>query len=237
MDKASLNNEVVSAYEISQNYHKEKSVRIDSKNKRIKCIDPDCKSPILRYCHGDKKGAYFAHLSNTECDYEQFDKNDDQILKQLRIRLYLHFSYMGYSVKTEYKLLDHHYSPLYCSKDGESFVIEMGTSKTTIGYVEKMVKEYSSKEIPVKWLVVGEETFFEREDELSFLKRYLLNESKNKDFILVHKDEIVQSRFDKQIKELGGSGIYRETAKIEDLQVVDGELCINGYNSRFRECL
>ncbi len=76
MDKAIINNKIVSAYEISLDYESEKLVRAYSRNKKILCVDSCCKNPVLRYCHGDKKAAYFAHLTNTECDYDKFDKND-----------------------------------------------------------------------------------------------------------------------------------------------------------------
>lgn len=94
--------------------------------------------------------------------------------------------------------MDHHYSPLLCSNGNGSFVIEMGDSKTTLGYVEKLLKEYSLKDIDVKWIVLGEEMLLFKENGVSFLKRYLLNESKNNDFILVDKDKIIQYRLDKR---------------------------------------
>ncbi|MBQ6727327.1 MAG: hypothetical protein IJQ87_00070 [Clostridia bacterium] len=234
MDKAFLNNKIVSAYDISLNYEREKAVRKDSRNKKILCIDSDCKNPVLRYCHGDKKQAYFAHLSNTDCDYDRFDKNDNEIFKKLRITLSSHFSNLGYKVETEYKILDHHYSPIFCSKGSESFVVEMGNSKTTSGFVEKIKQEYSLKNISVKWLVVGEETLLLKENGVSFLKRYLLNESKNNDFILVDGNEIIQYRFDKNVYSLSNyQEIYNEKASIQDLCVIDGELSIKGYNNRY----
>lgn len=236
MDKALLNERVVTAYEISLNYQEEKAIRISSRNKYLKCVDPHCKNPILRYCHGDKKQAYFAHLTNTDCDYDRFEKNDNEIFKELRISLSRQFLDLGYKVETEVKILDHHYSPLLCSNGNGSFVIEMGDSKTTLGYVEKLLKEYSLKDIDVKWIVLGEEMLLFKENGVSFLKRYLLNESKNNDFILVDKDKIIQYRLDKKKYQLNiGQEIYKEKADLKDLCVLDGELSIKGYNSRFIE--
>lgn len=234
MDKAILNNTIVSAYEISLDYDREKVVRKYSRNKKILCVDPDCKNPILRYCHGDRKAAYFAHLANTECDYDKFDRNDNVLFKELRIKLFDHFTSLGYKVKMECKLLRHHYSPIYCSKGNDSFVIEMGDSKTTMGYVEKILKEYLCKNVSVKWLVVGEETLFLKENGVSFLKRFLLNESKNNDFILVDGNKIIQYRLDKKNYKINEfPEIYREKAELRDLCLDDGELAINGFNSRF----
>lgn len=172
-------------------------------------------------------------MTNTECDYDKFDMNDSVVLKELRINLFNHFTALGYKVETEYKLLKHHYSPVFCSKENESFVIEMGDSRTTMGYVEKLQRKYKLKQIPIKWLV-GEETLFLRENGVSFLKRFLLNESKNNDFILVDGNVIMQYRLDKKVYKLDGySEIYKEKATLKELCVVNGELSINGFDSRF----
>lgn len=236
MDKAIINNKIVSAYEISLDYEEEKRVRNCSRNKQIRCIDAHCQNPILRYCHGDKKEAYFAHLTNTQCDYDKFDKKDNSILKELRIKLFNIFTTLGYTALTEHKLLKHHYSPIFCTKDDESFVVEMGDSRTTLKYVEKLQNEYTSKQIPVKWIVVGEETMFYNENKVSFLKRYLLNESNNHDFILVDGEIVIQYRLDK--KKYGLSicrDIYEERAEIQKICVVDGELTIDGFDLRFKQ--
>lgn len=234
MDKAIIDNKIVSAYEISLDYGREKLVRAYSRNKKILCVDSCCENPVLRYCHGDKKAAYFAHLTNTECDYDKFDKNDNAFLKELRMELFNHFTSLGYNVETEYKLLKHHYSPVFCSKGNETFVVEMGDSMTTMGHVEKMQREYALKQVPVKWLVVGEEAFFLKENGVSFLKRFLLNESKNNDFILVDGNEIIQYRLDKKTYKLPGySEIYKEKGTLKDLYVINGELSINGFDLRF----
>ena len=234
MDKAFLNNKKISAYEISLDYELEKAIRKSSRNKQILCCDNDCKNPVLRYCHGDKKMAYFAHLVNAECDYGKFDKNDTEYLKELRRKLYDVFTKLGYKVETEYKILSHHYSPLFCSKEDSLFVIEIGDSKTTSGYLETIMNEYKSKQIPVKWLVVGEEQFIVQENGVSFLKRFLLNESNKNDYILIDDNDIIQYRLDKKIYQLKQFGnIYKEKSKLQELCIEDGELCIGGYNSRF----
>jgi hypothetical protein len=66
------------------------------------------------------------------------------------------------------------------------------------------------------------------------LKRFLLNESKNNDFILVDGNEIIQYRLDKKVYKLDRySEIYKEKAMLKDLCVVNGEFSINGFDSRF----
>lgn len=55
MDKAIIDNKIVSAYEISLDYELEKNVRKYSRSKKILCVDSCCENPVLRYCHGDKR--------------------------------------------------------------------------------------------------------------------------------------------------------------------------------------
>ena len=48
------------AAEIAESYELEKSIRKASGRKELRCPDPDCSSPVLRYCHGEIKCAFFA---------------------------------------------------------------------------------------------------------------------------------------------------------------------------------
>ena len=45
------------------------------------CPDPECDHKILRYCHGEIKEAFFAHLNNESCDYANFDKENTQTMR------------------------------------------------------------------------------------------------------------------------------------------------------------
>ncbi len=94
------------ATEIAKYYPFEKEVRKASGRKELRCPDPDCQHPNLRYCHGEKKDAYFAHLNNKHCDYADFDKENTQIMRSVRKIIYEHFKSMGYQVRLEVKVLD-----------------------------------------------------------------------------------------------------------------------------------
>ena len=87
MENAIWNGKIISAIEIAQEYILEKDIRKASKNKEISCPDPGCRG-ILKYCHGEIKGAYFAHLDNGECDYARFDASDNAQMCILRRKLY-----------------------------------------------------------------------------------------------------------------------------------------------------
>ncbi len=236
MDKAIFNGKIVSAYEISLDYSLEKAVRIASRNRQLKCVDPLCKNPVLKYCHGDKKQAYFAHIVNTECDYDTFDKTDTEELKALRNQLAMHFASLGFSVQTEVKLLPHHYSPLFCTKGDCSFAIETGTAKTTTKQYDNLMAEYAAKGICAQWIVLGEEPIYFKENGISFLKRCLLNESETHDCILLDDGTISQYRLDTRHYALAHyNDTYDERAPLEDLRVENGFITIGGYNERFAD--
>ena len=79
MENALWNGKRLLATEIAEDYSLEKGVRKASGNKELRCPDPECQHPILRYCHGEVKDAYFAHCNNDSCDYAVFDKGNTQI--------------------------------------------------------------------------------------------------------------------------------------------------------------
>ena len=76
MEHALWNGKSFSASDIAKSYELEKQVRKASGYKELTCPDPDCPSPILRYCHGEVKRAFFAHLDNCKCDYAEYDKEN-----------------------------------------------------------------------------------------------------------------------------------------------------------------
>ena len=51
MENAIWNGITIIASDISKDYEKEKQVRKASGRKELRCPDPDCKHPVLRYCH------------------------------------------------------------------------------------------------------------------------------------------------------------------------------------------
>ena len=75
MERAIWNNKEYYAFDIMEDFALETEVRKVS-SKELYCPDPCCKKPVLRYCHGDVKDAYFAHLENEECDYGKYLIND-----------------------------------------------------------------------------------------------------------------------------------------------------------------
>lgn len=63
------------------------------------------------------------------------------------------------------------------------------------------MREYAIANIPVCWLVIGDILPIVNEKDLFFLKRYLVNKTDSRDFILMdwNGDEICQCRWEKEI--------------------------------------
>ena len=98
MERAKWNGREYTASEIAADFETERTIRRVS-GRELFCPDPECKTPLLRYCHGEKKHAYFAHLQTGACDYAQFDKQPG-IIREVRYKLYELFKRKGYDVYT-----------------------------------------------------------------------------------------------------------------------------------------
>lgn len=199
MENGIWKDNIVSASEVSENYKLEKLIRKASYNKELLCTDPDCQSPILRYCHGEVKGAYFAHLNGNSCDYALFDKKDSSIVRNVRKNLYKNFMKRGYNVSLEVKILPHHYTHLLFSTNSNSKIaVEIGTRQVTASKIDNLVDEYKRYDVAVKWIVVDNTYAIFQENQTYFLKRYLLNESLNKDVIIINENcsRVSQHRID-----------------------------------------
>ncbi len=248
MERAIWNNREITATEIAENYEFEKEVRSASGRKELLCPDPECKQRILRYCHGDIKDAYFAHLNNNLCDYAQFDKTNTSVLRTIRKCLYAHFKDLGYDVKQEAKILDHHYAHLlFVFPTGEKIAVELGTQRTSANQILFLTEAYNQKNIQVKWIVIGDIKRPVRENHVFFLKRYLLNESVNKNLIVINSDcsEAVQYKVDPNQYIYNGQplhsenypDVYHEFSSIDSLVFEGNELSFKGFQQRYLEWL
>ena len=173
------------AYEVAKDYFEEKEIRRASQKGELCCPDPECKSKILKYCHGEIKQPYFAHREETDCDYLRYEKTSG-VFHTLRLLLFEHFSACDYPVLLEIKTLDHHYSHLYFEwEDGKKTAIELGTKRSVLKDVEGLNQEYKQKGIEPIWLVVDKGDKLLDEKHTYFLKRFCLNESVNKSLIVL----------------------------------------------------
>ena len=190
MERAKWNNQFYYASEIAESYETEKSIRKASGQKELICPDPDCTKPILRYCHGEIKGAFFAHLDNCNCDYAEFDRSNTQLMRKVKRSIYNSFISRCYTVELETKILPNHYTHLlFTLPNGKKVALELGTQRTTANEIEKLFYEYKKLGIDIKWLVINNDNIPVKENKAFFLKRYLLNESKYKDVMFLKCEE------------------------------------------------
>ena len=156
MENTIWNGRVYTATEISNSYELEKCIRKASGRKELRCPNPECPSPILRYCHGEIKCAFFAHLDNCTCDYAEFDKENTQLMRQVKRTLYDNFASRGFNVQIEAKLLPKHYTHLlFVMPDGKRVAIEMGTQRTAANRIDYLAEQYKNIGVEVKWIVIS----------------------------------------------------------------------------------
>lgn len=62
------------------------------------------------------------------------------------------------------------------------------TQRTTANEIEKLFYEYKKLGIDIKWLIINNDNILVKENKAFFLKRYLLNESKYKDVLILNWD-------------------------------------------------
>ena len=236
MEHAKWKNKTLNAKDVADNYNLEKQVRIASPLKELLCPDEGCKSPTLRYCHGEKKGAYFSHLTNCKCDYADYDKSDNTIIRTIRYKLYDHFIALGYDIQLEKKVLEHHYSHLLITlKENKLLAIEIGTQQTSAKKIKELSTEYNRHRILLRWIIVGDMDSTCKENELYFIKRISLHESKYPEFLLMDwtGENIAQYRWEQSKYEFKDKDPYIEKSSIKHL-ILDGQdLSIEGFNDRY----
>lgn len=249
MEFALWNGKKISASEVSENNKYEREVRKVS-HIELMCPDPNCANPILKYCHGDKKDAYFAHICNEHCDYGDYDRDTPSQIKLVCKRLYNHLASLSYNVQMEVKVLKHHYTHILITTDNnESIAIELGNQRTSEKRIERITQEYKDAGISVQWIVVDNLDIPDGEDRVYCLKRYILNESTNNDLIIIEPEtyKVGQYKVDEKRYWAAGREIYSENypntytveSALEDIVVENNELTLQGfislYNSWFEK--
>ncbi len=248
MENAIWNGQIYTATEIAEFYELEKNIRKASGRKELRCPDPECPNPVLRYCHGEIKCAFFAHLDNCTCDYAEFDKENTQLMRQVKRTIYDSFTSRGFDVQIEVKLLHRHYAHLlFTLPNGKKIAVELGTQRTTANQIDYLTEQYRNIGVEAKWMVISNFQTPVKENETFFIKRYLLNESKRKDILILNwaGTEITQYIVDpnqylyrgKSVSSDNYPEIYSETAGLDSLDFEDEELTIRGFHLRYNDWL
>lgn len=248
MENALWKDKPLLASVIADDYALEKEIRKASGRKELRCPDPDCQFPIVRYCHGEIKDAFFAHLNNELCDYAKFDSENTQVMRSIRKKIYENFKARGFQVQTEIKLLRHHYSHLiFDFSDGLRIAVEIGTQRLSANRIDSLTEQYKEIGVPVKWIVLGDTDMPVRENQTYFVKRYALNESANRDLMVVdwNCQTAAQYKMDTETYEYHGNSIsvsgfddvYTEFGTLDDLTFESGEITFTGFHERYEKWL
>ena len=243
MEKAVWNGKLFLASDVAENFQLENEIRKASGHKELKCPDPNCENPIVRYCHGDEKDAYFAHLNNECCDYARYDKDTLPIIKTIKTRLFHSLQRKGFHIDIDVKILTHHYTPLIIeTENAGKLAIEFGTKHTSANTTSFLSEQYANVGILLRWIVVDDHLTPWDESAVCHIKRFVLNTSKNRDLIIISKDgECVkqsiedQNRYEycgREIRSSNYPAFFCKEATIDDITLVDTELTtINFYKS------
>ncbi|MBR3893538.1 MAG: hypothetical protein IKJ35_00160 [Clostridia bacterium] len=248
MEKAIWNGKLYTATEIAKSSELEKSIRIASAQTELLCPDDECPSPILRYCHGEKKGAYFAHRNNCACDYDRYDKEIRPVIRKVKNMLYESFKARGFDVQPEVKCIPHHYTHLLLTLSNEKKVaIELGTHSTDACKLEHLSKRYAEAGIDVRWIVVSNSHSAIKEEHTYHIKRRSLNETKHRDVLIIDEagTKIMQYTIDPNQYEFRNElhsspnypEIYSENGSLSELTFEEDELTLDGFYKRYREWL
>lgn len=188
MNKAMWEGKTLIADEVAKEYEYEKQIRLASRAGDLLCIDHDCKNNILRYCHGDKRGAYFAHRSTDySCSYGEFDKENTDNIRELTSKLKNVFESQGFKAEVEKKVFDRHYAHLVIKKNALYTAIEIVDNRLSVEKANYLTNQYESI-MNVAWIVIDDIENPILENRTYYAKRFLLNEGNGKNLVVVDYD-------------------------------------------------
>lgn len=234
MEKAIYKGKLIFASDVAKEFDFERAVRLASKNRKLRCPDNDCNAPVVKYCRGEKKCAYFAHIDNNECDYAKFDKQNRR-LKDIRLALYEHFKALGYAVDIEKKILKHRYCQLsFCTDEGNLIAIEFGNKNMMVKDIEEREAEFYGAGINLLWLFVGDLESPKNTEKMSYFKRHLVQKSGYQEFIIISSENINDIA---QYRIYDNDELYSEKNHLSSLVFENGTITIKGFNSRYGKWL
>lgn len=230
------NGERIDAFEISKPEGLEREIRKAAKNKELRCIDPNCECPELGFRHGAKKGAHFYHFCDSNCGYAYFEKSDKSIIRDVRKVLFEHFKSNGYNVERECRLpIGGKFCHLLFNMDNRKIVLQIADQKTQIKDREMLQEACSKNKCALKWIVVGNPNDNQDEYRNYHMNRYLLNNSTNKDLVIINDvaDTISQTKYIEDARFSGCEKYFKVKAPLDQLSFINGELAISGFYEKF----
>ena len=154
--------------------------------------------------------------------------------------MHTHLASLGYNVQMEVKVLEHHYTHILITTDNnERVAIELGNQRTSEKRIERITQEYKDAGIFVQWIIVDNLDIPEAEDRVYCLKRYILNESPNRDLIIIEPEtyrvgqyKIDEKRYFSLGREISSPNypkVYSIEKCIDDIVFENNELTLPGF--------
>ena len=244
MEKAIWNGKEIIASEIALRFDLERDVRKASGRKELLCPDKNCTHRVLRYCHGEKKDAYFAHINNSDCDYERYDKATSDITKDIKRKLYFLFLQKGYDVSLDEKIIARHYTHLVLRYQNEIYAIQIITRFSSANRIDDFFEKYRSAAIPVLWVVTDDGRHQNiDESEMQYAKRFSINTTADNSILSIDLkgETITLYRMDTNEYLYNGISvgsenypkIFHRTYPLTDLVFSNGRLTVLDFEHRF----
>ena len=235
MEKAYWNGKIVFASDIYHIFENEQQIRNASKNKELRCIDPDCKEPILKYNHGNIKAPYFSHArKDYTCDYDLYEDENTNKINIIKNNLFKSLTQKGFSVEEGIKTLPHHYAHLLVTLNNQKIAIEIGNEHTSYNKTQTLTKQYQERGIKVIWVAIDNRLAIQSEKFYGHIKRFIINTSQNKDLIVISEDEnkVIQSKEDMNFYKFTSKNypnIFFKEGRLEDLTFEASELTLPNF--------
>lgn len=247
MENAKWNGVLYVATDVSKKYEIEKCIRKASGRRELRCIDPDCDNPVIKYCHGSKSMPYFAHIRKSSCEYEEFDRENTPIIRSVKSILYDVLKTKGFDVQLDVKIVSHHYTHLLIDNNGNKLAIELTSKSISANRIDYIASKYKESNVKVKWVIVNDLESPSRESDLPFIKRFIVNETDRKDVLEITPDGriVYQYMLDpnkyeykgRELQSVNYPQIYQVKSYISMLTIENQELTISGFFDKYTKWL
>lgn len=234
---------IINAYEISKSELTEKEIRIAAQNGELECICPDCESNKLIYKYGDQRSPHFAHKKDSNCAYNQFEADDKPLIRNIRNAFFKHFISKGYDVEQEvYFKKQKIFLHLLLHIKGEKIALQIAEESISPKKIAELSQACSGMGYKLQWLVIGDVNAIQDKYHNHHIQRFLLNESKNKELIIIDSEakNVTQARIINSSNinlninlDIDVNQEFHISAPLSQLTIENGELTIEHFQEKY----
>lgn len=228
----------INSLEISEPESREREIREAVSHKELRCIDPDCKTPIgFRHGPSDRR-PHFYHLpdyDSSKCKYSYFEKNDKETIKEVRYTLFQHFKSNGYNVENEYRLpVGGKFCHLMFDTSNKKIILQISDKSTREVERKALQAACDENKYALKWIVVDDPNRYQDRYHNHLMNRYLFDNSANRDLVIIDKkgETVSQTKYNDDQRLHGIQCYYHEIKPLEQLVLENGEITIKDFYQR-----